>query len=106
MNSRLFLNLHAEVPYAVAQRERSWRHFSRAQSADGVETLIVDIDLVVPRASVAAMLRARGNGPLKAIGSTAAADISAALGVRTKLFLHVVVAKAATHAAAAGGGGE
>jgi GTPase Era involved in 16S rRNA processing len=39
------------------------------------------------------MLRARGNGPLKAIGATASADIEAALGVRTRLFLHVVVQK-------------
>ena len=109
IREKLFLNLHAEVPYSISQRLRSWRHFSRSQSTDGVETLVIDVDLIVPRGSVAAMLRARSNGPLRAINAAAAADIQAALGVRARLFLHVVVAKnaavAARSAATAGGSG-
>jgi GTP-binding protein Era len=94
LREKLFLNLHAEVPYSVAQRLRGWRHIPASQSRDGVASLVVDVDLIVPRPSVVAMLRARGNGPLKAIKAAAEGDASAALGVRTELFMHPVVRKA------------
>lgn len=108
IREQLFLHTHAEVPYSIAQRSRSWKYYPSEASNDGVATLIIDQELVVPRPSVAAMLHARGNGALKAIVAGAMADIEAFLGVRTRLFLHVIVKKqrrAYDVTDAAGGGG-
>lgn len=106
IREKLFLNLHDEVPYGIAQRTRRWRFYDRRQSADGVETLVVDQELLVPRDSVAAILRARQAGPLKAIGIAAMKDIEAVLGVRVRLFLHAVVDPKLARVGAADAGGS
>lgn len=106
IREKLFLNLHDEVPYGIAQRTRRWRFYDRRQSADGVETLVVDQELLVPRDSVAAILRARQAGPLKAIGIAAMKDIEAVLGVRVRLYLHAVVDSKLARVGAADAGGS
>ena len=101
IRGRLFESLHAEVPYRVSQRTRSWREVplegswaevseGRGGGAGGT-ALLVHQDILVPSGRVAGMLLARGGAPIKAIATSAAADVGKVLGKKVFLQLHVTV---------------
>ena len=80
---QLYLQLHAELPYAAAVETERWE-----ERAGSVE---IHQQILVERASQRAIVLGRGGERIKAIGSAARAAIGELLGRRVHLYLHVKV---------------
>jgi len=84
----LLHHLHRELPYRVQQRTRELRRNAAGE-------LVVNVDLLAPSPSAVRILRARGDGPVRAITQHAVGVIGDALRVKVHLFLRVSAAKGA-----------
>ncbi len=81
---QLYLQLHAELPYAAAVETERWEE----RPNGSVE---IHQQILVERASQRAIVLGRGGERIKAIGSTARAAIGELLGRKVHLYLHVKV---------------
>ena len=81
---QLYLQLHAELPYASAVETEKWE-----DRRDGSTTIHQQI--LVERDSQKAIVLGKGGSRLKAIGQAAREAISEHLGRKVHLFLHVKV---------------
>jgi len=81
---QIYLQLHAELPYASAVETEKY-----AEREDG--SVEIHQQILVARASQRAIVLGKGGQRLKEIGSRARAELSALLGVRVHLYLHVKV---------------
>lgn len=81
---QLYLQLHAELPYASAVETEKWE-----DRKDG--TTVIHQQILVERDSQKAIVLGKGGSRLKAIGQAARAEISEHLGRKVHLFLHVKV---------------
>ena len=81
---KVFLQLHEELPYAIAVETESWEEF---QNGDVRIRQIV----YVQREGQKAIVLGRAGRRIKAIGEAARAELEAMLGTKVHLFLHVKV---------------
>lgn len=81
---QIYLQLHAELPYASAVETEKY-----SERDDG--SVEIHQQILVERATQRAIILGKGGARLKEIGSRARAGISAALGCRVHLYLHVKV---------------
>ena len=81
---QLYLQLHAELPYASAVETEKWE-----DRKDG--STVIHQQILVERDSQKAIVLGRGGSKLKAIGATARVAISEHIGRKVHLFLHVKV---------------
>jgi len=81
---QLYLQLHAELPYASAIETEKWE-----DRKDG--STVIHQQILVERDSQNAIVLGKGGSRLKAIGQAARAEISEHLGRKVHLFLHVKV---------------
>ncbi|MEO6198670.1 MAG: GTPase Era [Sphingomicrobium sp.] len=81
---QLFLQLHAEVPYAAAVDTEKWE-----DRRDG--SAVIHQQILIERDSQKAIILGKGGTRLKAIGSAAREAIAEHLGRKVHLFLHVKV---------------
>jgi GTP-binding protein Era len=81
---QLYLQLHAEVPYAAAVETEKWE-----DRKDG--STVIHQQILIERDSQKAIVLGKGGSRLKAIGSAAREAISEHLGRKVHLFLHVKV---------------
>jgi GTP-binding protein Era len=81
---QLYLQLHAELPYASAVETEKWE-----DRKDG--STVIHQQILVERDSQKAIVLGKGGSKLKAIGAAARAEISEHLGRKVHLFLHVKV---------------
>ncbi|MDV3256238.1 MAG: GTPase Era [Sphingomonas sp.] len=81
---QLYLQLHAELPYASAVVTEKWEDRS-----DG--STVIHQQVLVERDSQKAIVVGKGGSRLKQIGAAARAAISEHLGRKVHLFLHVKV---------------
>ena len=81
---QLYLQLHAELPYASAIETEKWE-----DRKDG--STVIHQQILVERDSQKAIVLGKGGSRLKAIGQAARAEISEHLGRKVHLFLHVKV---------------
>ncbi|MEO7564399.1 MAG: GTPase Era [Sphingomicrobium sp.] len=81
---QLFLQLHAEVPYAAAVETEKWQ-----DRKDG--SAVIHQQILIERDSQKAIILGKGGTRLKAIGSAAREAIAEHLGRKVHLFLHVKV---------------
>jgi len=81
---QLYLQLHAELPYASAVETEKWE-----DRKDG--STVIHQQILVERDSQKAIVLGRGGARLKAIGAAARASIAEHLGRKVHLFLHVKV---------------
>jgi GTP-binding protein Era len=82
---QLYLQLHAELPYASAVETEKWE-----DRADG--SAAIHQQILIERDSQKAIVVGKGGARLKAIGQAAREAISEHLGRKVHLFLHVKVA--------------
>jgi len=80
---QLYLQLHAELPYAATVETEKW------EEKGGVTTIHQQI--LVERDSQKGIVLGKGGARLKAIGIAARAGIGALVGGKVNLFLHVKV---------------
>ena len=80
---QLYLQLHAELPYAATVETEKW------EEKGGVTTIHQQI--LVERDSQKGIVLGKGGTRLKAIGTAARAGIGALVGGKVNLFLHVKV---------------
>ena len=81
---QLYLQLHAELPYASAVETEKWE-----DRKDG--STVIHQQILVERDSQKAIVLGKGGSRLKAIGQAAREAISEHLGRKVHLFLHVKV---------------
>lgn len=81
---QLYLQLHAELPYASAVETEKWE-----DRKDG--STVIHQQILIERDSQKAIVLGKGGARLKAIGAAARQAISEHLGRRVHLFLHVKV---------------
>lgn len=81
---QLYLQLHAELPYASAVETEKY-----SEREDG--SVEIHQQILVARTSQRAIILGKGGQRLKEIGSRSRAQLSALLGVRVHLYLHVKV---------------
>ena len=81
---QLYLQLHAELPYASAIETEKWE-----DRKDG--STVIHQQILVERDSQKAIVLGKGGAQLKKIGQTAREAISDHLGRKVHLFLHVKV---------------
>ncbi len=81
---QLYLQLHAELPYATAIETEKY-----TERDDG--SVEIHQQIKVERDSQKAIILGKGGARLKQIGSTARAEIAKSLGCRVHLYLHVKV---------------
>lgn len=81
---QLFLQLHAELPYASAVETEKYE-----ERKDG--SVAIHQQILIGRASQKAIILGKGGVRLKAIGSAARAQLAVLLGRKVHLFLHVKV---------------
>lgn len=82
---QLYLQLHAELPYASAVETEKWE-----ERKDG--SAIIHQQILIERDSQKAIVLGKGGSKLKAIGAAAREAIAEHLGRKVHLFLHVKVA--------------
>ena len=82
---QLYLQLHAELPYASAVETEKWEDRS-----DG--STVIHQQILIERDSQKAIVVGKGGSRLKAIGQAAREAIGEHLGRKVHLFLHVKVA--------------
>jgi GTP-binding protein Era len=81
---QLYLQLHAELPYASAVETEKYE-----ERKDG--SVAIHQQILVGRDSQKAIVLGKGGARIKEIGAAARAELSAALGRKVHLFLHVKV---------------
>jgi GTP-binding protein Era len=81
---QLYLQLHAELPYATAIETEKY-----TERDDG--SVEIHQQIKVERDSQKAIVLGKGGARLKQIGSAARAEIAKSLGCRVHLYLHVTV---------------
>ncbi|MEN9290116.1 MAG: hypothetical protein RL317_1739, partial [Pseudomonadota bacterium] len=81
---QLYLQLHAELPYATAIETEKY-----TERDDG--SVEIHQQIKVERDSQKAIVLGKGGARLKQIGSAARAEIAKSLGCRVHLYLHVKV---------------
>ena len=81
---QIYLQLHAELPYASAVETEKWE-----DRKDG--SAVIHQQILVERDSQKAIVLGKGGSRLKAIGQSAREAISEHLGRKVHLFLHVKV---------------
>jgi GTP-binding protein Era len=81
---QLYLQLHAELPYASAIETEKWE-----DRKDG--STVIHQQILIERDSQKAIVLGKGGGKLKAIGAAARQAIAEHLGRKVHLFLHVKV---------------
>ena len=81
---QLYLQLHAELPYASAVETEKWE-----DKADG--SAAIHQQILVERDSQKAIVLGKGGTRIKEIGAMARAEIARLLGRKVHLFLHVKV---------------
>ena len=81
---QLYLQLHAELPYASAVETEKWE-----DRKDG--STVIHQQILVERDSQKAIVLGKGGAKLKAIGAAARQEIAEHLGRKVHLFLHVKV---------------
>ncbi len=81
---QLYLQLHAELPYAAAVETEKWE-----DRKDG--STMIHQQILIERDSQKAIILGKGGSRLKAIGQAAREAISEHLGRKVHLFLHVKV---------------
>ena len=81
---QLYLQLHAELPYASAVETEKWE-----DRKDG--STVIHQQILVERDSQKAIVLGKGGAKLKAIGAAARQAIAEHLGRKVHLFLHVKV---------------
>ena len=81
---QLYLQLHAEVPYAAAVETEKWE-----DRKDG--STVIHQQILIERDSQKAIIVGKGGSRLKAIGQAAREAITEHLGRKVHLFLHVKV---------------
>jgi GTP-binding protein Era len=82
---QLYLQLHAELPYASAVETEKWE-----ERKDG--SAVIYQQILIERDSQKAIVLGKGGSKLKAIGAAAREAIGEHLGRKVHLFLHVKVA--------------
>jgi GTP-binding protein Era len=82
---QLYLQLHAELPYASAVETEKWE-----ERKDG--STVIHQQILIERDSQKAIVLGKGGSKLKAIGAAAREAIGEHLGRKVHLFLHVKVA--------------
>ena len=82
---QLYLQLHAELPYASAVETEKWE-----ERPDG--SAAIHQQILIERDSQKGIVVGKGGSRLKAIGSAAREAISEHLGRKVHLYLHVKVA--------------
>ena len=83
---KIFLNLHQELPYALAVETTSWQ-----EKDDG--SVRIEQNVLCARDNHKAMVIGKKGTMLKKIGQTARHDMSAAFDRQVHLFLHAKVSK-------------
>jgi GTP-binding protein Era len=81
---QLYLQLHAELPYASAVETEKWE-----DRRDG--STVIHQQILVERDSQKAIVLGKGGAKLKAIGAAAREAIGEHIGRKVHLFLHVKV---------------
>ena len=81
---QLYLQLHAELPYAAAVETEKWE-----DRPDG--SAVIHQQILIERDSQKAIVVGKGGSRLKAIGSAAREAIAEHLGRKVHLYLHVKV---------------
>ena len=81
---QLYLQLHAELPYASAVETEKWE-----ERKDG--SAVIHQQILIERESQKAIVVGNGGSRLKAIGQAAREAIGEHLGRKVHLFLHVKV---------------
>lgn len=81
---QLYLQLHAELPYASAVETEKYE-----ERSDG--SVEIHQQILIERATQRAIILGKGGARLKEIGSRARAEIAHSLGKRVHLYLHVKV---------------
>ena len=81
---QIYLQLHAELPYASAVETETY-----SEREDG--SVEIHQQILVERPTQRAIILGKGGARLKEIGSRARAEISRSLGCRVHLYLHVKV---------------
>jgi GTP-binding protein Era len=81
---QLYLQLHAELPYASAVETEKYE-----ERKDG--SVVIHQQILVGRDSQKAIVLGRGGTRIRALGEAARTEIAAALGRKVHLFLHVKV---------------
>jgi GTP-binding protein Era len=81
---QLYLQLHAELPYAATVETEKWE-----ERRDG--SIAIHQQILVERDTQRAIVLGKGGSRLKEIGTTARAGISELTGKKVHLFLHVKV---------------
>ncbi len=81
---QLYLQLHAELPYASAVETEKYE-----ERNDG--SVEIHQQILIERATQRAIILGKGGARLKEIGSRARAEIAHSLGKRVHLYLHVKV---------------
>jgi GTPase len=81
---QLYLQLHAELPYASAIETEKYE-----ERRDG--SVAIHQQILVGRDTQKAIVLGKGGARIKEIGAAARAELSAALGRKVHLFLHVKV---------------
>ena len=81
---QLYLQLHAELPYASAIETEKYE-----ERKDG--SVAIHQQILVGRDTQKAIVLGKGGARIKEIGAAARAELSAALGRKVHLFLHVKV---------------
>ena len=81
---QLYLQLHAELPYASAVETEKWE-----DRKDG--STVIHQQILIERDSQKAIVLGKGGAKLKAIGAAAREGIGEHLGRKVHLFLHVKV---------------
>ncbi|GLR48402.1 GTPase Era [Sphingomonas astaxanthinifaciens] len=82
---QIYLQLHAELPYASAVETEKWE-----ERKDG--SAVIHQQILIERDSQKAIVLGKGGARLKAIGAAAREAIAEHLGRKVHLFLHVKVA--------------
>jgi GTP-binding protein Era len=81
---QLYLQLHAELPYASAIETEKYE-----ERKDG--SVVIHQQILVGRDTQKAIVLGKGGARIKEIGAAARAELSVALGRKVHLFLHVKV---------------
>lgn len=81
---QLYLQLHAELPYAATVETEKWE-----ERRDG--SVAIHQQIIIERDSQKAIVLGKGGSRIKEIGATARASISDLLGRKVHLFLHIKV---------------
>ena len=81
---QLYLQLHAELPYAATVETEKWE-----ERRDG--SVAIHQQIIIERDSQKAIVLGKGGSRIKEIGATSRANIADLLGRKVHLFLHIKV---------------